>query len=85
MLRSDLVFGNECSLPESDGGVYGRVSDGIVEVHHQHRWQVELPQLPREVHPFDRNTASTKMAEESSGVVKVYGLVKKLHFILKHF
>ena len=35
--------------------VYGKDDDGYVKVHH-HPWQVELFQLPQEVHPLDEES-----------------------------
>ncbi len=50
MLQSDLVLGSGNSVPDGEGGGEDGLNDGGVEVHHRCFWQVELLQLPQEVH-----------------------------------
>ncbi|KAK0149538.1 Otospiralin [Merluccius polli] len=49
-LQSALVLGNGSSVPDGDGGGEDGLNDGGLGVHHQCLWQVELLQLPQEVH-----------------------------------
>ena len=39
-------------VPDGDGGGEDGLDDAGVEVHHHCLWQVELLQLPQEVHPL---------------------------------
>ena len=51
-LQSAPVFDGSSSVPDGDGGGEDGLYDGGVEVHHHGLWQVELFQLPQEVHPL---------------------------------
>ena len=51
-LQSALVLGSGSSIPDGDGGGEDGLNDGCVDVHHHWFWQVELLQLPQEVHPL---------------------------------
>src|SRR4029434_7943687 len=51
-LQSAFVLGSGTSVPDGDGGGEDGLNDGGVEVHHHFLWQVELLQLPQEVHPL---------------------------------
>src|SRR4029434_6206524 len=50
-LQSAFVIGSGSSVPDGDGGGEDGLDDAGVEVHHHCLWQVELLQLPQEVHP----------------------------------
>lgn len=52
MPQSDLVLSIGSSIPDCDGGGEDRLGDGRLEVNHHCVWQVELLQLPQEIHPL---------------------------------
>ncbi len=51
-LQPAPVLNSGSSVPDGDGGGEDGLNDGGVEVHHHCLWQVELLQLPQEVHPL---------------------------------
>ena len=51
-LQSAFVIGSGSSIPDGDAGGEDGLDDAGVEVHHHCLWQVELLQLPQEVHPL---------------------------------